>query len=115
MTLPSDEIWDKESALARMKNRSELYDKMLAIFLKSVGASVSELIAHAQDNNLQQLAFKAHSIKGNAATVGALKIWECCENLELNCQNLSEQELDEECENLNRAVEQFENLVQASQ
>ncbi len=71
---PSSLHLDTRAAIARMGGSRAFYDKVLVSFRKEAAEQWSELQAGFAQSKLQGAAHNAHTLKGLAATVGAIDL-----------------------------------------
>lgn len=80
----NESVWDKNGALQRFNNNQQMLEKVVSKFLGSAPAKIAELKASIQQSEDQNIRLHAHSLKGMAATVGAIQCSVLCEDLEHN-------------------------------
>jgi HPt (histidine-containing phosphotransfer) domain-containing protein len=74
--------FDKEEALERLDNNQELFAKVLKMFLSKTPIEISKLKEVLNAENLEKVAFHAHTIKGSAGILGAKRISSISERIE---------------------------------
>jgi HPt (histidine-containing phosphotransfer) domain-containing protein len=67
-------LWDEQEALARMGGNRELLTKIIRSFLLDSNNSLNALRTAIENENSHDAQLHAHSIKGSAGNVGALKL-----------------------------------------
>lgn len=75
-------LWDEQEALARMGGNRELLIKIIRSFLLDSNNSLNALRTAIEDENTNDAQLHAHSIKGAAGNVGALKLQAIAKTLE---------------------------------
>ncbi|MCX8519917.1 MAG: response regulator [Rhodoferax sp.] len=73
---------DQSSALARLAGAADLYRSIAREFAKQLGAVAADYQEAARRHDLLALARQMHTLKGTAATVGALRLSEHANRLE---------------------------------
>ncbi|OYZ66902.1 MAG: hypothetical protein B7Y17_00830 [Sulfuricurvum sp. 24-42-5] len=102
-TVPTDLVlWDEADALHRLGNNDTLLNKIIESFMNDGPKSLTALIKALAENNSQDAQLHAHSLKGAAGNVGALKLQAIAKHLEEAAKNkdLSKVQVEiQECEN----------------
>lgn len=80
------ESFNAEVLLDRLGNRSELYEKILANFLEKLPRKKENLKQALASEDLAEMAFEAHYIKGMCLNVTAEKIASIAEKIELEAK-----------------------------
>ncbi|WP_147819710.1 ATP-binding protein [Salidesulfovibrio onnuriiensis] len=93
--------FDRKSALEMLSNRTDLLLKMDRIFLRDIGGDLEEFHRAFQDEDMETAQRAAHSIKGAARTVGAMRTGALAEQMEYLCKHANQQAVRE-------GMEQFE-------
>jgi signal transduction histidine kinase/CheY-like chemotaxis protein len=105
-------VWDQADALHRLGGNNALLNKILESFLNDGPKSLTALAKALEENNAPNTQLHAHSLKGSAGNVGALKLQNIAKELEEAAKNKNlahVQERIEECENiLNETLKIFE-------
>lgn len=87
-TVPTDLVlWDEADALHRLENNSALLNKIIESFTNDGPKSLTALAKALEENNSQDAQLHAHSLKGAAGNVGALKLQEISKELEEAAKN----------------------------
>ena len=73
---------DSAAAVARLAGSTRLYTKTLCMFLKSIPYHEQELSESFAQEDMQRLRRAAHTLKGLAATVGAMELAELAADME---------------------------------
>lgn len=68
---------------------------LIAIFEKSAKPMLTEIKAHAQNNDLAALAEAAHKLKGSCVSMGAVQMAEVCKKLQEKGQQGDSSDIDE--------------------
>jgi two-component system, sensor histidine kinase and response regulator len=79
-------ILDRETVLERLGGDQAMYDDLLVFMLENLPATLSELRQALDAQNLRQASVLAHSLKGEAATLGADRLRHTAACLEEACQ-----------------------------
>ena len=113
ITAPIDlPLWDEANSLIRLGNKKALLNKIIESFMHDGLKSLAALRTAIEDNNSESAHLHAHSLKGSAGNVGALKLQEFSKHLEEAARNKNLNEVKaglEECENiLNDTLQIFE-------
>lgn len=77
---------DVHDGLVRTQNNHELYRKLLRRFYESTGDFKSTFEAACEDQDRSAAERCAHTLKGNAANLGAIKLAEAASELEKACE-----------------------------
>jgi CheY-like chemotaxis protein len=96
-------LWDEVDALHRLGGNNALMRKIIESFMNDGPKSLALLSKALEDNNTQDAQLHAHSLKGSAGNVGALKLQNFSKHLEdaAKDNNLSEVQAGfEECKNI---------------
>ncbi|MDN4503696.1 Hpt domain-containing protein [Alteromonadaceae bacterium BrNp21-10] len=64
-------IWDKSGALSRLAGNEELLKKVMVLFLQQIPEDIAKLQQAIENEQYDQVASTAHSIKGVAGNLGA--------------------------------------------
>lgn len=79
---PPLSLWDESEALSRMEGNSALLGKIITSFLLDSKTMLTALKTAIEEGNLGDSQLHAHSIKGSAGNVGALKLQSVAKELE---------------------------------
>ncbi|MDP2077170.1 MAG: ATP-binding protein [Sulfuricurvum sp.] len=108
-------LWDEADALHRLGNNGVLLNKIIKSFMNDGPNALSALVKSLKENNSQDAQLHAHSLKGAAGNVGALKLQEIARQFEeaAKGENLSEIEAGfAKCETiLNETLKIFETYL----
>lgn len=77
-----DEIWDKASALKRVRDKDERLKYLANLFVKDMPARIDGLSSALMDKDLSGIASHAHSIKGVSANLGGLMLSDVASQIE---------------------------------
>jgi len=84
-TIPAAEIvWDASMLTRMVGDNLEMQRRLLDKFLHGTEEFVSIIDAAAASGNLQTVVAVAHKMKSSASTVGALRLGELCQALEIS-------------------------------
>ncbi|MBV1909050.1 MAG: response regulator [Kangiellaceae bacterium] len=72
--LIDDMIWDKAAAYKRVLGKDKLMDSLIAMFIKSMPKYMSDLTIAIDANDVEAVRHNAHTIKGVAANLSAIKV-----------------------------------------
>ncbi|WP_196141191.1 ATP-binding protein [Aliikangiella sp. G2MR2-5] len=67
-------IWDKEAALGRLMGKEALLLRLVNVFLESIDELMSQVEYAVKKRDAEQVALHAHSLKGTAGNIGAVKL-----------------------------------------
>jgi HPt (histidine-containing phosphotransfer) domain-containing protein len=86
--LTAPQVWDAQ-ALGRTLGHSDakVHNRLLERFLRHTTQQLKEMQAHWQAADTQAVGALAHNIKSAARTVGALRLGELCNALEVMCED----------------------------
>ncbi|BFM17054.1 hypothetical protein R50073_32370 [Maricurvus nonylphenolicus] len=105
-------IWDKPSALKRVRNREDRLHHLIQLFLDDMPDRVEEMISAANQQNFSEAAKLAHAIKGVSGNLSALKLHELSAEIETAAKAA-------DSDTLNRLVkeaqQQFNQLIELLQ
>ena len=75
-------IWDKPSALKRVRNRQDRLNHLIQLFLDDMPKRVEELISATHQQDYGEAAKLAHAIKGVSGNLSALQLHELSAEIE---------------------------------
>ena len=78
------DAWNEEEVLGRIGGSTTLLKKLITIFLEDITTKIDELQIAFDTNNKEDIKLYAHTIKGAAGNLGAIKIQEITQDMELN-------------------------------
>lgn len=96
-------LWDESDALKRLGNNAALLNKIIESFMNDGPKSLSALGTALDEDNSSNAQLHAHSLKGSAGNVGALKLQNIAKHLEEAAKNNNLQEVRaayDECEHV---------------
>lgn len=79
----SPDILDLESGLSRLAGDKELYHQIMEIFFDETEKQIKKMQTAISTNEIEDVQRLAHSIKGAASNLGALRVQETAFNLEI--------------------------------
>lgn len=79
-------IWDFETVLKRVNNKTERLQKLIQLFVSNMPANIDKLKTINKTEDWTDAQYIAHSIKGSAANLSALLVTDAAEDLELLCK-----------------------------
>jgi PAS domain S-box-containing protein len=91
----SMQAWDEQALLRRSLGKENLMNSLISMFLKSTPSQVTELQQACEAKDVEQVRHIAHTIKGGAANLSALRLQESAKDLEEQAK-LQQVELFEE-------------------
>ena len=86
-TAASRPVFDRQGLLARLDGRENLLGRFISLFASSVAKSLEDLEKAAVERDCDQLRKMAHSIKGAAANIGAMRISTLANDIERHAGN----------------------------
>lgn len=64
-------IMNRKDALDRLDNNTVLLDKIISMFMEKTPNELKKIEKLLEENNIDQVGFVAHTIKGTSAMIGA--------------------------------------------
>jgi PAS domain S-box-containing protein len=98
------EPFDRASALEMLGGRTDLLGRMDQIFLRDTPRELEELKDHLARQDFESGRRLAHSIKGGARTVGAVRAGAQAEQMEFFCKQKDRVSVEKELKNLESEV-----------
>jgi CheY-like chemotaxis protein len=80
-------LWDEEDALNRLANKRTLLNRIIEAFITDSLMSLELLAKALKEQNSADAQLHAHSLKGSAANVSALKLYNISKQLEEAAKN----------------------------
>ncbi len=80
--LSDEPVWDKSSALARVRNREDRLAKLITIFIKESDARISEFTMAVENRNYERIGDLAHGLKGVSSNLSCIRMQICAGELE---------------------------------
>ncbi|MCG8613496.1 MAG: ATP-binding protein [Pseudomonadales bacterium] len=80
-------IFDSESALQRMMQNQDLYDKLIGLFVDTTPVQVRQLKEAINKRDFDNIYLYAHTLKGISSNIGGYQFAELCFCVEKLCQN----------------------------
>lgn len=81
-TVDTSTIWDKPSALKRVRNREDRLHHLIQLFLEDMPDRVKEMIIAVNQKDFDEAAKLAHAIKGVSGNLSALQLHELSAEIE---------------------------------
>lgn len=81
--MPDTPLLDLEETLDRMAGDKELLANLFELFLTDAPQKLASLLQYETESDMYQLSRIAHSLKGSSATVGATRLFQAAQALEL--------------------------------
>ncbi len=75
-------IFDQSGTFERLEGDKELIIEAIFIFFRDFPETLKDIKASIEKNNMNVLHRYVHTLKGNAATVGAVKVYNAAFNME---------------------------------
>ena len=75
-------IWDRESALSRVRNNEDRLQLLISMFPDETRSYIEDLEIAINDHNFVKAKSMAHALKGVAATLSALALQDCSQKAE---------------------------------
>ena len=88
--------WDEQDLLSRLGGSQKLLKKIMEVFLIDISTQSENLKQAIHDENYETVELHAHTIKGSAGNLSALKLQDLAKSIENNVQSKSIQELRKE-------------------
>lgn len=101
-------IWDQEALLGRMRGKSERVVKLVNLFLNDIPARIQELNEDVQQNNIDNCAMHAHTVKGVSANLSVLRLEQIASEIEVAAKKQHIDELIALLSDINRVYEESE-------
>ncbi|WP_158658159.1 response regulator [Agarilytica rhodophyticola] len=79
----TESIWDKESALKRVRGKEERLNTLVNMFLDNIPDKIDSLKENIAQGSTEEASAIAHSIKGSVSNLGAIKLQEISQEIEL--------------------------------
>ena len=112
---PKSVSWDQENALSRLGGSQKMLLKIMELFIGDVRTQVKSLEQAIKQANKAEVELHAHSIKGSAANLSALKLQELAKSIEDGAQTKDIQELKNEYisieEEMQKVIEIFKDYL----
>lgn len=86
-TPPQLQLWDESDALHRLGNNDALLNKIIESFMNDGPKSFTSLVKALEANNAENTQLHAHSLKGSAGNVSALRLQKIAKYLEEAAKN----------------------------
>lgn len=98
-------IMNRKDALDRLDNNTVLLDKIISMFMEKTPNELLKIEKLLQENNIDQVGFVAHTIKGTSAMIGADRFSACALKIEkLAKQKSSKTEIEEVFQTLKQVM-----------
>lgn len=75
--------WDKEELLQRIRNNETLLGKLVELFYKQIPSQMEALETFVKNKDYEQIKLIAHTVKGVAGNLSALRLQHFAEQLEI--------------------------------
>ena len=72
-----------DAPIARFSHQPGILRSLLELFLDTSSKTIYRIEAGVEEENLEQIAFHAHSLKGTAVELGADDLAELCQKVQL--------------------------------
>lgn len=80
-------VWDEQALLDRCRQKPERAKRLIGMFLEDAPTTLAEIKTNTASGDSEALHRSAHSLKGMAANLGALKLQEVAFDLETASTN----------------------------
>lgn len=90
----NDNIWDKHSFLMRVHYNNILAKQMISMFLEEMPAVCESLLRAISQENLENILFLAHKLKGTVKNLSGLKLADLLVQIEAAAQAENQNELN---------------------
>ncbi|HMY65996.1 MAG TPA: Hpt domain-containing protein [Leptospiraceae bacterium] len=98
-------IMNRKDALDRLDNNTVLLDKIISMFMEKTPNELVKIEKLLEENNIDQIGFVAHTIKGTSAMIGADRFSACALKIErLAKQNSPKAEIEEKFQMLKQIM-----------
>jgi HPt (histidine-containing phosphotransfer) domain-containing protein len=109
---------DIDKALANINGKTELYLKLLQIFMDNHREDAAKISQHIDHQEWKQAHMQAHSLKGVSSNIGASDLSTVCQHIEHKTKN-EQTDLNEDLQQLRESFSQvtasIENLLKSNQ
>ncbi len=79
-------IWNEAEMLHRIANNMALGIKLVDVFCLDVDDIFTKIITSHKNQNMEQIAFNAHTLKGVASNISGLKLAHLCAKIEMDAK-----------------------------
>ena len=100
-------VWDEEAFLRRCRNKPDRAKRLIVMFLEDAPLLLDKIKAEVNAEDFLAIHSSAHSMKGMAANLGALKLTESAAALEVASRDF----LGDECVAIYNVIEQEFNML----
>ena len=87
-------ILDRETVLERLGGDEAMYNELLAFMVDNLPESISRILLALEKSDFAEAELAAHSLKGEAATLGAERLREVSSRLEDACRQSNSTEIE---------------------
>ncbi len=108
-------IFDKEGALERVEDDTELFFELIEMFFEDYDGQVSTIASSIENSEARALEESAHSLKSALGNIGAMKSYTLAYELEKLGREGNPKAAQESLEQLKESVSQFKSEVLAFQ
>lgn len=108
----SNHIWDKEALLMRVGNKPQRLHKIIKLFIKSIPDSVENLKSAIARGDVSEIGFEAHGVLGVSSSVGAVKLQNITEQIELAAKKNNIEEINGLLDRLMEALNEIISILQ---
>ena len=106
-------IWKKDEALERTLGREDLLCRVIDAYLKDTPSLVERLNQSIKDQDMEEIAYLAHTIKGSSLNVSAQKLSELAALIELDAKAGEQQRMASVLADLNWHSEKLFAVLQS--
>lgn len=79
---PESKLWDYDTALSRVRKRDDRLKTLVQCFLDQTPELIEKIEVGVEQNNLSDIQFNAHTLKGVAGNLSALALYDSTRELE---------------------------------
>ena len=110
----NNDAWDEELALQRLGGSVDILKKILVVFLEELTTQLMDLKKALDENDTDRIRLHAHSIKGGAGNVSAIKLQDLAKSIELGVKYGKKDitQLQEEYIELEKSAQELKTLVE---
>lgn len=102
----NDQTWDKNSALARVRNKEERLQRLVDLFLKDMPERMEELQLATSNGDIKHIQEVAHTIKGVAGNLSTQNFMEAAATVETACREERTDDIETMVQELSQQYDQ---------
>ena len=108
----SNEIWQREEFLKRIRNNMQLAENLINLFIEESPTLIKALINALEQGSDEDIVRYAHKLKGSARNLGGNNLGLLCEHIENNPTGMKKKQVDSHKQSIEN---EFNLLIQALQ